>query len=285
MFWIKHRYIAAHKSMVLSLLTVAALFCSLLVVPLTASGKTCSAVMVNSTIKPANSATPNLNPKISKLGDELLINNDIHKESPVKIYKRTNGSLKYLHAIGGPLATRELDPRSLRNKRVLDVGTGVGATVRDLRKVDVEAEGVDMALSADQLKKPYFRQERAEQLSFEDQRFDLTISSFSLFYYPELQHVRVQALAEISRVTKSGGKILLIGFTGYSAKGEKLAQQGRGEDSNFLGFHREVDYMSRLWNRSARGLDTELSRLLTTVKDLEIDSVDYQYQVVLLRKK
>jgi len=118
---------------------------------------------------------------------------------------------------------RELEP-FLKNKgfrKVLDVGTGPGFMALILAEMGFEVTGVDisggmiekarenalaMGLAVD------FRHADGEQLSFDDQSFDLLVSRHLLWTLPH----PLEAVKEWSRVLKDGGRILAIDGNWFS---------------------------------------------------------------------
>jgi SAM-dependent methyltransferase len=93
--------------------------------------------------------------------------------------------------------------------RILDVGTGDGSFVEDLRNRGFTgAEGIDIgdALPDD---KPYLKQVAIEDADYPDNTFDRIFSSYSIFCYPEPQSFQKAALEKMARILKPGGKIRL----------------------------------------------------------------------------
>lgn len=99
--------------------------------------------------------------------------------------------------------------------RVLDVGCGTGFGTEGLLQQTDDVHGLDQ--SVHQMEKaweklgkhdavPFYRGD-AENLPFKDDSFDVTWSSGSIEYWPHPE----AALAEIRRVTKPGGRVLIVG--------------------------------------------------------------------------
>ncbi len=98
---------------------------------------------------------------------------------------------------------------------VLDVGCGTGFGTEGLVEYTENVHGLDQ--SADQLAKAYakfgkrgpvrFYRGDAERLPYQDDTFDVVWSSGSIEYWPN----PVTALAEIHRVTRPGGQVLVVG--------------------------------------------------------------------------
>jgi demethylmenaquinone methyltransferase/2-methoxy-6-polyprenyl-1,4-benzoquinol methylase len=98
---------------------------------------------------------------------------------------------------------------------VLDVGCGTGFATEGLLTKTDNVYGLDQ--SAHQLEKAYakfgkrgpvrFHRGDAERLPFADDAFDVVWSSGSIEYWPN----PVVALEDLRRVTKPGGKVLVVG--------------------------------------------------------------------------
>jgi len=97
----------------------------------------------------------------------------------------------------------------LEDKRILDVGCGLGAYVRKMRAFSSQVYGVDI----DQDKVAQTQQELghiflapAEELPFSDEYFDVVL------LHEVLEHVRddTQAVREAYRVLKTGGRIVVF---------------------------------------------------------------------------
>lgn len=99
--------------------------------------------------------------------------------------------------------------------RVLDVGCGTGFATEGLLKHTDDVWGLDQ--SAHQLERAFtkfgkrgtvkFHRGDAERLPFADDSFDAYWSSGSIEYWPN----PVDALVEFRRVTKPGGRVLVVG--------------------------------------------------------------------------
>ena len=123
------------------------------------------------------------------------------------------------------LRSRTADLAQLaRGEAVLDVGCGTGDLTLELARrvgsgglvagIDAAPEMVARArqkagrrhLAVD------LRVEPVEQLSFADQSFDVVVSSLVFHHLPDA--LKRQALAEIRRVLKPGGRLLLVDLLG-----------------------------------------------------------------------
>ena len=134
-------------------------------------------------------------------------------------YLDMQAEIGYTKHIGGAKATQELlalcqvDP----NKVILNVGCGAGGTTTYIVKnygcrvvgVDIKENMVASAQERAQRKgltdKTEFRQADAQDLPFEDDRFDIVISESVNIFVPD----RAKAMSEYKRVVKTCGYICL----------------------------------------------------------------------------
>ncbi len=112
-------------------------------------------------------------------------------------------------------ATQRLNPRP--GQRVLDVGTGTGASARNAARFDARVVGVDpnedLLETAKELSEHVappieFRAGTAESLPSEDASFDSIISTFGVMFSSEPN----QAAHELARVLAPGGRIVLANW-------------------------------------------------------------------------
>jgi 2-polyprenyl-3-methyl-5-hydroxy-6-metoxy-1,4-benzoquinol methylase len=91
--------------------------------------------------------------------------------------------------------------------RVLDVGCGKGHVVNALRSLGVEAEGIDLNPKAAEVAiVPQVRTMSATELDYPDRHFDAVVSFHAIEHIPAVS----EAMAEIARVVKPNGKVLLV---------------------------------------------------------------------------
>jgi len=127
--------------------------------------------------------------------------------------------------LAGRLRSRTADlARLIPGEAVLDVGCGTGdLTLEVARRVGSSGlvAGIDAApeMVARARQKAgrrhlaiEFRVEPVETLSFADQTFDVVVSSLVFHHLPD--GIKREALAEIRRVLKPGGRLLLVDLLG-----------------------------------------------------------------------
>lgn len=91
--------------------------------------------------------------------------------------------------------------------RILDVGSGRGHVVQALRSFGVEAEGIDLNPNASQLAiVPHVKTMSATSLDYADGYFDAIVSFHAIEHIPDVE----AAIAEMARVVRPGGKVLLV---------------------------------------------------------------------------
>jgi demethylmenaquinone methyltransferase/2-methoxy-6-polyprenyl-1,4-benzoquinol methylase len=128
-----------------------------------------------------------------------------------KVYDRINPFIWNEEMRDEAIAMLDIEP----GDHVLDVGCGTGFATEALLERTENVHGLDQ--SAHQLQRAYakfgkrgpvrFYRGDAERVPFADDAFDLVWSSGSIEYWPN----PVDALEEFRRVTKPGGKVLVVG--------------------------------------------------------------------------
>lgn len=129
-----------------------------------------------------------------------------------------DGDFSRLGVLDPPMLTRV---RAGNFARALDVGCGEGRFCRMMREAGVGATvGVDpipLMVETAQTRDPggAYHVGRAEQLDFPDASFDLVVSYLSLIDIDGME----QAVAEMARVLRPGGTLLLANLNGFSTAG------------------------------------------------------------------
>lgn len=91
--------------------------------------------------------------------------------------------------------------------RMLDVGCGKGHLVKALVELGVDAQGIDLNPQAAEVALvPRVRTMSATSLHFGDETFDAVVSFHAIEHIPPID----RALAEIARVVRPNGKVLLV---------------------------------------------------------------------------
>ncbi len=136
----------------------------------------------------------------------------------------------------------------------LDVGTGTGNYACELAQQGLQVVGRDPseAMLAEARRKPCdvtWEQGMAEELPYADGRFDLVLSVTALEFMDDPE----QALAEMVRVTRPGGRVVIGTLNAASPWGALYAQQAADPASPFYGadLHRPERFVALLsrWGR------------------------------------
>jgi SAM-dependent methyltransferase len=111
-------------------------------------------------------------------------------------------------------ATGFLTPKFLNGKRVLDAGCGGCYAVHEMRMAGADAYGIDLKIYKG-LSAPYLLEKSILETGFPDNSFDMVVSTMSVFHYNpvmrgnQLNSFFLNALKELTRITKPGGPILI----------------------------------------------------------------------------
>ena len=116
-------------------------------------------------------------------------------------------------------------PRALegRPKTALDVGCSEGRFCRMLNASGVTATGLDptqalLAHARHRDPQGRYAEGRAENLPFADESFDLVVSYLTLIDIPDVE----TAIAEMTRVLKRAGRLLIANLTAFNTAGQEL---------------------------------------------------------------
>lgn len=173
------------------------------------SGNTTHSTNLNGSFDSSNNLEVDYQLVIEKRGNPRQVVTDsdfsaieVTSGTNVITYARTERGLEQLSASYSDGISSYL------GKKVLDVGTGNGATVRQLRKMGINAFGLDIHLNQNQKQSALFIESSIDQTTLAPSQFDLILSSFSAMYYrkADLNFLHL-ALVELSRILKVGGEI------------------------------------------------------------------------------
>jgi len=150
------------------------------------------------------------------MNDDILIKHKYYNNQFFAKWAKLYDYEKYLLFPVRRKAARFLDFTS--PQKIIDVATGTGAQAYELAKLGHEVIGID--LSKEMLKqaskkcnqelKLKFQQADATDLPFKDDSFDA--SSISLGLHDMPYEIDLLVLKEMKRVTKNGGKILIVDY-------------------------------------------------------------------------
>lgn len=111
----------------------------------------------------------------------------------------------------------DLDVIKKDNLKVLDVGSGQGVLVMEMRRRGIEADGVDFNSPYDGspgVSQWFRREDIRTRTTLPENHYDLVYSTFSLFSYDHVSaHERILALKEMARLTKTGGLVRIAPFS------------------------------------------------------------------------
>ncbi len=169
---------------------------------------------------------------------------------------------------------------------VLEIAAGTGRVTRHIRKVlpptvkltatDISDDMLSIAKRALIDEEVSFRIEDAQNLSFEDNSFDLVICQFGMMFLPD----RNKGFREIYRVLKSGGKLMCFTWDDTmnmplfkTIINEQIIPIFSGEDTNrfFVPFsmHDPAVLMNHLVNAGFRSPRVEYVKLNTIAPNAE----------------
>lgn len=95
-----------------------------------------------------------------------------------------------------------------KGARLLDLGCGNGGLVSDLRRLGLEARGIDLHFDSHALPNKHLIEADAFRTGLADESENLITSSYSVFHYEPLGRLR-ELLEECLRILRPGGRMLL----------------------------------------------------------------------------
>ncbi|MCK5233188.1 MAG: class I SAM-dependent methyltransferase [Candidatus Aenigmarchaeota archaeon] len=141
--------------------------------------------------------------------------------------------IKYRYKVYAPWLRKIISKEDVKNKKLLEVGCGMGADLLEFAKNGAICTGIDLTPNhvslAKELFKTYGFSARitkcdAESLSFADNSFDHVYSHGVIHHTPNTE----KALSEIHRVLKPGGKALIMVYhkNSFAFYGKVVAYHG-----------------------------------------------------------
>lgn len=119
----------------------------------------------------------------------------------------------YAQGPGEPLLARYLDYASLKGRRVLEIGFGVGWLLNEFVRAGAEVHGIDLSESHEALCRHRFRGHdvrlqvaSAEEIPYPDATFDL-VAAWGVLHHASDD---VRCYTEVHRVLKPGGRAFLM---------------------------------------------------------------------------
>lgn len=123
------------------------------------------------------------------------------------------------------------------NQKVLDIGCGTGRLYQIFAKFQDSLDYVGLDQSEGQLEEakrdfPNNKYVQAEmtKLSFEGSSFDLIFCIATLHHLPD-ETTREEALSEMYRVLKPGGRVFMTNWNLYSDSAKKTVEKGKWEET------------------------------------------------------
>lgn len=142
--------------------------------------------------------------------------------------------IPFTQKVGGyPFLTRYIDMHGLKGKKLLDIACGTGVLTEQFVRMGADVTAIDLTDKAVELTKKrldlYHLQANviqgdAQKMPFEDNSFDFVCAWGCLMHMPETE----QAIAEIHRILKPGGKMLAMMYHSNSVHLRYCIQLGRG---------------------------------------------------------
>ena len=123
------------------------------------------------------------------------------------------------------------------NLSILDIGCGTGRLYQIFAKFQDSIDYIGLDQSAGQLaqsKKEFpnnkYVQAEMTKLPLEDASFDLVFCIATLHHLPD-EETRRQALSEMKRILKPGGRVLMTNWNLYSDSAQKTVEKGKWQQN------------------------------------------------------
>lgn len=149
-----------------------------------------------------------------------------------------------------------------KGKKTLEIGCGTGIILEEIAKIAKDARGIDLSegmLATSRKKGLNVQQSDATSLPFKDEEFDLVYSCKVLAHVQDIK----KALSEITRVTKSGGYMLLEFYNPHSLKtliNSKILKSR--ESAVYVKFH-DLKDVKKILPKNAEVFTTRGIRIIT----------------------
>ena len=124
------------------------------------------------------------------------------------------------------------------NLKVLDLGCGTGRLYQIFAKFQDSIDYIGLDQSEGQLaeaKKEFpnnkYVQAEMTKLPFDDASFDLVFCVATLHHLPD-EETRQQALSEMKRILKPGGRVLMTNWNLYSDSAQKTVEKGKWQQND-----------------------------------------------------
>lgn len=141
--------------------------------------------------------------------------------------------IPFMQSGGYPFLTKYVDMKGLKGKKVLDIACGTGVLTEQFVRMGADVTAIDLTPKAVELTKKRLAlygltaevlEADAQQLPFADNTFDFVCAWGCLMHMPKTE----QAISEIYRVLKPGGKSMIMMYHSNSVHLRYCIQLGRG---------------------------------------------------------
>ncbi len=141
--------------------------------------------------------------------------------------------IPFMQKGGYPFLTQYVDMKGLQGKKLLDIACGTGVLTEQFVRMGADVTAIDLTPKAVELTKKRLDlykiqanviEADAQKLPFEDNTFDFVCAWGCLMHMPKTE----QAISEIYRVLKPGGKMIAMMYHSNSVHLRYCIQLGRG---------------------------------------------------------